>query len=567
MTVVGFTELRTANFESWRESARTWRTTAGKLAELENTFRTGVNDGVEAAGWKGRAAGTADRDLEVTVRQIAISASQAQTIGMAAERAASELPAIQALFHAAIQEAETSGLRIVENPAGYTVQAATPTGAAGDPTPADAARQQSAVDGFVARFDTLLRQASEADAGFAATLTTLMPGDVAETRLDAWHDSVEDTRRVAGLYGVGPVPDLDPTQTAAWWRGLSDEQRALYPAAYPRRLGGMDGLPAAVRDTANRIALDQRLTELAPALAGGTSPNHDRREWENLTEIKRVLVAGHARPPGKELILLKFGDKFLDGQVIMSVGDPDRAEHVSISVPGTDATVINGLAGGIKRIDAMQHAADTLTPGGSSNVASVFWLDYDAPEKGVAGLSGSMVGWDRSQEGAPRLNSFVNGVRAQGRDRHITMIAHSYGTAVVGDAARAGSGPGVDDVVSLGSPGMHVKRAQDLHMDPKHVWAERALGTSKDTLVVEGGAYSHGADHKPGGRSLVDTILGEGNDPVTPTDEEFGANVMSGDAHAHDDYWNPGSESLVNQAKIVMGMYNDPNPLQHPRLE
>ncbi|MFI1578604.1 alpha/beta hydrolase [Embleya sp. NPDC020630] len=565
--MVGFIELRAANFESWRESARAWRTTAGKLAELENTFRTGVNDGVEAAGWKGQAAGTADQDLEVTVRQIAVSASQAQTIAIATERAASELPAIQTMFRAAIQEAETSGLQIVENPGGYTVQAAGPPEAAGNPTPADAARQQSAIDGFVARFDTLLRQASEADAKFAATLTTLMPADVAETRLDAWQNSIEDTQRVAGLYGVGPVPTLDPTQTAAWWRGLSDEQRALYLAAYPRRLGSMDGLPAAVRDTANRTALDQRLTELAPALAGGKSPNHDKREWENLTEIKKQLVAGYTRPPGKELLLLKFGDKFLDGQVIMSVGDPDKAKNVSISVPGTDATVTNGLEGGIKRIDAMQHAVDTLTPGGSSNVASVFWLDYDAPEKGASGLSGSMIGWDRSQEGASRLNSFVNGVRAQGNDHHITMIAHSYGTTVVGDAARAGSGLAVDDVVSLGSPGMHVKRAQDLHMDPTHVWAERAVGTSKDTLVVEGGAYSHGADHKPGGRSLVDTILGEGSDPITPTDKEFGGNVMSGDAHAHDEYWNPGSESLTNQAKIVMGMYNDPNPLQHPKLK
>ncbi|MFI6581962.1 alpha/beta hydrolase [Embleya sp. NPDC050493] len=56
------------------------------------------------------------------------------------------------------------------------------------------------------------------------------------------------------------------------------------------------------------------------------------------------------------------GDKFLDGQVVMSIGDPDKAKHVSVSVPGTGATVTDGLEGGIKRIDAMQFVAGKLTP-------------------------------------------------------------------------------------------------------------------------------------------------------------------------------------------------------------
>ncbi|MGW9214627.1 alpha/beta hydrolase [Embleya sp. NPDC055664] len=561
--MVGFTELRAANFESWREAARTWRTTAGKLAELENTFRTGVNDGVAAAGWRGQAAGTADRDLEVTVRQIAVSASQAQTIGIAAERAASELPAIQTTFRAAIQEAETSGLRIVETPGGYTVQAAAPPAATGNPTPADAARQQSTIDGFVARFDTLLRQASEADAKFAATLTTLMPADVAETRPDSWQNSVEDTRRVAGLYGVGPVPNLDPTQAAAWWRGLSEEQRALYLAAYPRRLGSMDGLPAAVRDTANRTALDQRLTELAPALAGGRSPDHDKREWENLTKIKKVLVAGYARPPGKELMLLKFGDKFLDGQVIMSVGDPDKAKHVAVLVPGTGATVADNLAGGITRADRIRDTAVGLTDG-KSGVASVFWLDYDAPEK--KGI-GSMAGWARSEEGAPRLHSFVGGVRAQGNDHHITVIGHSYGTALVGDAAKTG-GLAADDIVALGSPGIHVKHAEDLKIDPGHVWADRSpVKLDEDQAVVDLGSAKHGTDKEPSLFDMAaDAAIGS-DDRVSPTDEAFGGKRLQGDADGHSGYWDTGGESLLNQGKIVAGMYNDPNPLNRPHVK
>ncbi|MGC0422965.1 alpha/beta hydrolase [Embleya sp. AB8] len=544
-----------------------WKTTAAKLTELENAFRTGVNDGVEAAGWKGQAAGTADLELEQTVRQIAISANQAQTISAAAERAASELPALQANLRSAIQEAESSGLRVIENAGGFTVQAAA-AGEGSGLTPADAAKQQSSIDGYVSRFNTLLRQASEADAKFAAVMTTLMPGDVAETQLNAWQNSVEDTQRVAALYGVGPVPKLDPAQTAGWWRGLSDEQRALYLAAYPKQLGSMDGLPAAVRDKANRVALDQRLIELSPALAAGKSPNYDKREWENLTEIKKQLVASSGRPSGAELFLLKFGDKFLDGQVVVSVGDPDKAKNISVSVPGTDTTVADSLESGIKRVSAIQNLADSLNPGGQNNVASIFWLDYDAPEQNGPTASGSMAGWDRSQEGAPRLKSFISGVRAQGNDQHITVIGHSYGTALVGDAAKSGNGLAVDDIVSLGSPGMHVKHARDLHIDPAHVWAERAApGPTVDTAVVEGGQISHGTDHKPGFLSGVEFVGSLGTSRVTPTDTDFGANIMRGDAQEHSDYWDDGSQSLFNQAKVVAGKYTDPDPRLRPQLK
>ena len=48
-----------------------------------------------------------------------------------------------------------------------------------------------------------------------------------------------------------------------WWRSLSDQQRASYVQNEPQRIGGMDGVPAADRDKANRIVLDRQQADLA----------------------------------------------------------------------------------------------------------------------------------------------------------------------------------------------------------------------------------------------------------------------------------------------------------------
>jgi hypothetical protein len=41
-----------------------------------------------------------------------------------------------------------------------------------------------------------------------------------------------------------------------------------------------------------------------------------------------------------------------------------------------------------------------------------------------------------------------------------------------------------------------------------------------------------------------------------PTDPAFGANRFVVDTWGHDAYWEPGSQSLRNQAAIVVGRYD-----------
>ncbi|GAA4609912.1 hypothetical protein BJY16_007576 [Actinoplanes octamycinicus] len=52
---------------------------------------------------------------------------------------------------------------------------------------------------------------------------------------------------------------------------------------------------------------------------------------------------------------------------------------------------------------------------------------------------------------------------------HLVAMGHSYGTTIVGEAAKTGHLP-VDDIAAAGSPGMYVGSVNDL-MGPRHVWA------------------------------------------------------------------------------------------------
>ena len=119
------------------------------------------------------------------------------------------------------------------------------------------------------------------------------------------------------------------------------------------------------------------------------------------------------------------------------------------------------------------------------------------------------------------------------------MICHSYGSAVLAEAALTGQ-LRVSDVVAVGSPGMHADRAVDLGLDPRHVWgglaADDQLGNGLGSLP-----FVHGEE---------------------PTDPAFGANRFQVDTLGHSGYWEPNSSSLRSQAAIIVGRY-DLVPLVH----
>ncbi|GAA5022672.1 hypothetical protein GCM10025734_79170 [Kitasatospora paranensis] len=199
-------------------------------------------------------------------------------------------------------------------------------------------------------------------------------------------------------------------------------------------------------------------------------------------------------------------------------------------MPGT-GTTLAGMPGQIDRAAALRtEAARAAGPG--SRVSVISWLGYDAPE-----LDASMATTDRAEQGAADMRRFTEGVRTAQGDRHghLTVIGHSYGTTAVGIAARGGDGLRADDIIGVASPGMGTDRAEKLHIDPAHVW----LGTAPDDMISNAAGLTLGPD---------------------PARAEFGGRTFGVDTHGHSGYWDPDSQSLANQGRIIAGLQPAPTP-------
>ena len=138
----------------------------------------------------------------------------------------------------------------------------------------------------------------------------------------------------------------------------------------------------------------------------------------------------------------------------------------------------------------------------------------------------------------------------EGDPGHLIAMGHSYGSTVVGEAAATGRLK-VDDIAVVGSPGMHTARAENLHIDPHHVWA--GSSATDPVSATKGVSTILGIVGGPAG-AVVGGLYGDGHD-VSPHYEEFGGNRFTADTWFHSSYWNEGSESLKNQAAVVTGYY------------
>lgn len=346
-----------------------------------------------------------------------------------------------------------------------------------------------------------------------------------------------------------------------WWETLSPEQQEWILADYPELVGGANGIPAADRDQANRINLDRQLAQAREQAANweylAAHPSLDPRyeepnnpypgsDQQHRYELQQLATAWRTSANGLESVqrtLQGTPDSYLllidgagDGRVSIAVGNPDYAAHTAVLVPGV-GTDLQDVASDINRASILRQNADAVTPNQGNDVSVVYWLGYDPPDHWT-------VGWqmEPSKEGGAELPKFVDGLHlthvstpdaghVTADAYHVTAIGHSYGSVVVGEAAMTG-GLHVDDIVTAGSPGMHTDHASNLNIDPSHVWTGRA----PDDPIRHSPELIHGLD---------------------PTSPEFGANTYVVDTTGHSAYWNANSLSLLNQAYVVTGRYDD----------
>ena len=210
------------------------------------------------------------------------------------------------------------------------------------------------------------------------------------------------------------------------------------------------------------------------------------------------------------------------------LGDLAQADRVAVLVPGSDTGL--DTYGRFRAAAVALHRQLVAQAPAGTRTAVVAWLGYETPGT----ISTTVATTGRAERAAPKLRALVADLRRiTGPGIRLTLLCHSYGSVV---CARAADGLDVSDIALLGSPGTGADTAAGLRTGAR-IWA----GRGDDDWVEHVPHLSTG---------LFGTTVGFGTDPVSP---EFGARVFDAGDGGHSDYFDPGSLSLTNLARIALG--------------
>jgi hypothetical protein len=320
-----------------------------------------------------------------------------------------------------------------------------------------------------------------------------------------------------------PDPDASPTRLARFFASLTAQERTHLAQRYSLAVGNMNGAPVSLRYRANRHALaEQRKVEHKRMHDIRLSPSGQHEAGRRMHRYEALMDEGRH--------ILAF-DPAGSGRVAEVFGDLDKAQRVSVVVPGVDTDLLTfqrtnrqyaAPVGMARSLYDEERAASPTT-----RTAVIAWADYTAP----AGLGIESATAMRAEDGAVRLNALVRSLPGRAA---VSLFCHSYGSVVCGVAAHE-MPRRVADIAVAASPGMRAENASHLRTSAQ-VWAMRdATDWIQDVPYMEVGGLGHGAD---------------------PVSASFGARVLSAQgAKGHAGYFEPGTESLRNFADIGVGAY------------
>jgi hypothetical protein len=480
----------------------------GDIREVAAAAQTRAQAALDAAdrlgrlpcltSWGGRAATAAAEAIGRTRRDLDAAAGEALLVGQAVRRAAERIEALRAeLFRL---QGEAAACRLGVDLAGNQIVGVAPG------REVAAAKLQN-------RLNTLVAEANSIDAELASALSV----DGAP---------VAPTLPGPGLAG-GPLDGSlpgDPTQFYDHWVRLSAGQRdALYrrdPA-----IGNHPGMPTGSpadpgSDHYNRRHL---AAELAAARAAGS------QHLADLQAVDDALTEAARNGADARLMLLDLhsGERV---HAAIAVGNPDTAEHVSVTAPGLNTTVAASMAAMVSEATSLRREAlRQLSRAGRAEqeVAAIAWIGYDTPQVRLpddpADLPAVARGLyqvshdDVATAGAADLARFYDGIVAArgGAPLNLTAIGHSYGSLTTGLALQQPGRHEVDAAIFYGSPGIGAATPAQLGLQPGTVFT---MATPDDPI-----RWVH--DGPPVARVLAQVI------PGTVDDALLGAADLSGAGH------------------------------------
>ncbi|HEX9831983.1 MAG TPA: alpha/beta hydrolase, partial [Mycobacterium sp.] len=342
-------------------------------------------------------------------------------------------------------------------------------------------------DNIESRAMALIHQAEDIDADCAEVFGHVENGDITAKGATDVASAQEMGRDQSGLSAPYPPEGegVMPEDVTAWWNALSTEEQDKVKAEHPDWIGDRDGVPTPVRSDVNKSQLDRELADAQRAVdeiptlqeylgAGGAGPGSASKR----SEYSRMVAERHARldearalkgamslqgdadktyDPNKYLMLLEYPDG-RETRAAIAVGNPDTAEHVSVTTPGVD-TRATSMPGMVSEATALRNETITqLEYAGAEGeeVSTIAWLGYEPPGKDISVVEAGFE--SRANGAAPDLADFYRGINStneHGSDVHVSAFGHSYGSLTTAQALHELGQTGVvDDAAFYGSPGL-----------------------------------------------------------------------------------------------------------------
>ncbi|MFI0463514.1 alpha/beta hydrolase [Saccharopolyspora sp. 5N102] len=518
--MVSFADVRRWKPDALEEVFRTLGKRRDELVGLDDDLHAARNP----AGWTGEAAENSAKRHAGLGKDLHRLVAEVDGVRDAVGKAAEEAEQIKKRLDATEHQARANGFEITEE--GGIRDAAPPQDVPAEEIERVKQQRLRARDELAAAVESILDEAERADAELAKTLTA------------AEQDEIQPGAAPAQTMAAKAPKDGSPAENAKWWKSLSDAEREAYTKNPPAWLGNRDGIPAEVRDKANRAriagersTLQARKDELRE---GGVSGDEEEElakvdaKLKSIDAVERMLARGD-----RQLLLLDTGGERAEAAV--AVGNVDTADHVSVYTPGMNTTV-DGSLNADKQMDQLRRQAqfESDRHGDGGKVAAVTWVGTEFPQRSeVTDPDRSVATSKLAEDGGKKLASFYEGINAsRDDDPHVTAIGHSYGSTITGYAMQE-QGHGVDDVVFSGSPGVGTDDAEDLNVPARHSYRIEA----KNDWVADLGRFGGDPSH-------LDGMTG-----LSAKESEHGKGV-----EGHSSYFAPDSTSQYNMSTVVAGL-------------
>lgn len=353
--------------------------------------------------------------------------------------------------------------------------------------------------------------------------------------IDSVSGFVEAHPQVIASLIAAPPPARDVSH---WWQSLDAGRQWNMLHVAPRLVGNLDGVPAEVRDRANRLWIEQYAGEIEASLAssGRSVADDAARRIHMLDRIETALGTPQSVPSRSLLSLDPEGQ----GRAAIVLGNLGTADYVTYLIPGMFFNVdgqIGDWTDTAARLydDQVSWLRLVRQPDDPVRTAAVVaWMGYQTPNLITAG------GFDLANEGRDSIARTIMGLQEEraGDEPHITIVGHSYGSTAALMALTEYDFE-IDALALVGSPGSAAKSVDELNVRDGNVFAAEA-----DWDWIPNSSF-FGSD--PGAESYGAKKMSVGGGVDVITNELLAASI------GHNEYFGPGTESMRNMALIGIG--------------